>query len=413
MKKTLRHCCLLVVAGVFVLTATAQPAPTARVDRAPLFESVAALRDTLHHIAALPERARASALDGLWTALVEGHQVPFAVGDSALLLYRGEANAVAWAGDFTGWQPRRAGRRINGTDVWTAAVRLPPDARTEYKIVVDGTWRLDPSNPVQSWSGFGPNSDLRMPAYVYPAETLPRADVRKGALSDPIRLSSDTLGYDVQVRVYTPAGYDTLDALAALYATDGHEYAPDHLGGLITTLDNLIADGEIAPVVAVFIDPRNPDSLEQNRRETEFIANPLFVSFVADELVPYVEAHYRVRRGRDARVILGTSFGGFFAAYLGATRPDVFARLAIQSPAFQLHPQILDAYAHAPAAPYRISLSQGTLFDGDWARRLRGALEENGYAFTYAERNEGHAWAHWRALLPGVLRYHFGLSPAP
>ena len=30
------------------------------------------------------------------------------------------------------------------------------------------------------------------------------------------------------------------------------------------------------------------------------------------------EARYRVRADRDARVILGTSFGGFFAAYLGA-----------------------------------------------------------------------------------------------
>ncbi len=405
---------LALLALVSAPAAGAQDAPPPHVPRAPLFDSVAALQDSLHAIAALPETVRAPFLDALWASLRAGNQVPFAVGDSVLFLYRGPAAQVAWAGDFTGWQPSLPGLRLADTDLWYATIKLPPDARMDYKLVLDGdAWQLDPANPLVSWSGMGPNTELRMPGYAYPAETVWHADIEKGTLGAPLRLPSPALGYDVQVRVYTPAGYDTLMGLPALYVTDGHEYAPDHLGGLVTTLDNLIAARGITPLVAVFIDPRDPDSLGYNRREDEFLANPKYASFVADELRTWVESRYRVRADVTGRVVLGTSFGGLFAAYVGAERPDVFRHLAIQSPAFWPHPEMVDRYDRPPVVPYRISLSQGTIADGDWGERLAAVLRERGYRFTYADRNEGHAWGHWRALLPGVLRYHFGLPDAP
>ncbi len=401
---------LRLLAALFLAAApiAAQPAPTPHVARAPLFDTAALLLDTLETVAALPESRRHAALDALWERLARGHQIPFAVGDTAVLLFRGEAKQVAWAGDFTGWQPRLAGTRLPGTDLWYRAVRLPADARMDYKLVLDGSaWQLDPANPLQVWSGFGPNSELRMPDYRYPLETVPDPAAAKGTLAAPVRMESAALGYAVQYRVYTPVLYSTHAGLPTLYVTDGHEYAPDHLGGLVATLDNLIGRGDIEPVVAVFIDPRNPDSLAHNRREQEFLANPKYVAFVADELRPTIEKQYRVRQDADGRVVLGTSFGGFFATYLGAERPDLFRRLAIQSPAYWPQPDIVTRYEGAPAVPYHITLSQGTVADGDGGTRLADVLARNGYTFSYQTRNEGHSWGHWRALLPHVLRYHF------
>ena len=40
---------------------------------------------------------------------------------------------------------------------------------------------------------------------------------------------------------------------------------------------------------------------------------------------------------------------------------------------------------------------------------LARVLAAHGYEYRYTTRPEGHAWAHWRALLPDVLRFHFGL----
>ncbi|HYE58163.1 MAG TPA: alpha/beta hydrolase-fold protein, partial [Rhodothermales bacterium] len=253
--------------------------------------------------------ARTAALDRLWNDLRTKGQVPFAVGDTVVWLFRGTASQVAWAGDATGWQPSATGVRLAGTDLWWRRERQAADARLDYKVVLNGNdWRLDPANPLQQWSGFGPNSELRMPAYRYPAETIRSAGVPAGRLGDPQVMTSTALGYPVRYRVYTPAGYDTLARrLPVLYVTDGHEYAPDGLGALVTVLDNLIATRQVAPLVAVFVDPRDVNNASVNRRQSELVppggsrgvCNPCradrFLGFLTDELIPAVDAAYRTQ----------------------------------------------------------------------------------------------------------------------
>lgn len=48
----------------------------------------------------------------------------------------------------------------------------------------------------------------------------------------------------------------------------GHSRA----GAMPVVLDNLTADGAMGPVIAIFIEPRDPES-GQNRREAEFLSN--------------------------------------------------------------------------------------------------------------------------------------------
>lgn len=405
------------------LRAQAPPDPTDRRAAVPEFPTARALTDSLGRLAALPDAARrAAALDALWSRLAGAGQAPFAAGDTVVWLFRGSANAVAWAGDMTGWQPRAAGQRLAGTDLWWRADRLPADARVDYKVVVNGAdWRLDPANPAVAWSGFGPNSELRMPAYRFATETVRRDAVARGALGPPVRTASAALGYAIQHRVYTPPGYPLGRRLPVLYVTDGHEYAPDHLGALVTTLDNAIADGRVAPLVVVFVDPRDPANLGVNRRQRELVPPggavrdgqaDRFLAYLTGELVPAVDAAFETDPAPAARGILGTSLGGLFAAYAGAERPGVFGRVAIQSPAFWAYTPIYDRYdapaANDPArAAQRFTLSQGTIGDGDGGVQLRGRFERGGYTFAYAERNEGHSWGQWRALVPSVLRTLF------
>ncbi len=146
--------------------------------------------------------------------------------------------------------------RIGLSDVWMRVYPFPEAARLDYKLVRNGTWILDPANPHQQWSGFGPNSELRMPAWVFPSETVRDPQVPAGAFTPSLSLASTNLGYTVRYRVYTPAGYDALSDLPVVYVTDGHEYADDRLGAFRIVLDNLIADGRAEPAIAVFIDPR-------------------------------------------------------------------------------------------------------------------------------------------------------------
>ncbi len=377
------------------------------------FSTFEAFTDSLAAVAGIPDTAaRDAAMDALWNDLVAAGQVPFRLGDEAAFLWRGAASAVQVAGDHNGWNPNAGPlAKVGQSDVWMRAYTFPEAARLDYKLVVDGSWILDPANPHRQWSGFGPNSELRMPAWVFPAETVRNPDAPAGLFGSNQTLVSPTLGYAVTYRVFTPAGYDAeaLSGLPVLYITDGHEYSDDRLGAARIVLDNLIADGRIEPTIAVFIDPRLNG---QNLRQEHYIQNPDFAAFVAEELVPTIDALFRTRPDRDSRVILGTSLGGLFSAYLGVLHPETFGKLAIQSPAFWVSespqrwtgPSIYAMMGEAADGLFEVYMSTGTINDTeDGARRMREVFEAHDHALTYREVPEGHSWGNWRALIDEAL----------
>jgi uncharacterized protein len=57
-----------------------------------------------------------------------------------------------------------------------------------------------------------------------------------------------------------------------------------------------------------------------------------FQDFLAGELFPFVESHYRARP--DDRALAGISFGGLFGAFSLFTRPTLFQRYILIAPAF-------------------------------------------------------------------------------
>lgn len=370
--------------------------------------TLAALTDSLAAVAAIPDAsARAEAVDAVWADLLAAGQVPFRAPDGAAFLFRGPADSVHVAGDHTGWRPAPM-TRLAGTDLWLRAEAFPDDARLDYQLIRDGTWLLDPNNPHTQTSGFGPNSELRMPAWRAAPETEPDASTPRGTLGPERTLDSAALGHAVVYRVWTPAGYDARTPLPTVYVTDGPEYANAAMGALPVVMDRLVAERRIEPAVVVFIDPHVDG---ENRRAVLYLQNDAFVAFVADELVAAIDAAYATRTEADARVILGTSFGGVFATALGLARPDVFGRLAIQSPAYWVTesaewsgPTLFELAAAAEPGAITAYLHAGTFNDGaEGARRMRDVLRAGDHALTYAERNQGHSWGHWRAELPALL----------
>ena len=334
----------LFLVAVLVAASHAQMPPDPDYVRQQIFPSYNDFRAEVQRIVDLTDSTqRTMELDTLWQQLQDAGQVPYAQDNQVAFLHRSLAGgSVSWPGDANGWNPSDPnwqGTRMGNTDLYILETTLPTDARVDYKIFRNGSWILDPANPLQMWGGFGPNNELRMPDYQFPHETVFRHDVPHGQLGDNLRISSSNLGYDIQYRVYTPAGYDSLDELPTVYVTDGHEYAVDYLGAMVNVVDNLIADGELRPLVAVFVDPRNPDQLNQNRRASEYVNNPAFASFLADELVSAIDADFRTEAAAKARTILGTSLGGLNSAYVGAVQTDTFHNLAVQSPAFWAAPK--------------------------------------------------------------------------
>lgn len=354
------------------------------------------------------------AVDSLWYKLKATGDIPFRAGNYAAFLYRGEAESVTIQGDFTGWGRMRStdnsAIRIKDTDLWFLEKEFPSDARIDYKIVINGkTWILDPNNPLTQMSGFGNNSELRMPDWKPSPWIVRDSKIPEGKVTEDIRIKSKLLGYDLQYRVYLPFGYEQMKNLPVIYVTDGHEYSHDDKGSMLIVLDNLIYKGLINPVIAVFIDPRDPDDLNMNRRESQFLMNERYLNFVCEELVPKIDAEYKTSKYSKDRAILGTSYGGVCATYFALMRSNVFHLVAIQSPAYGGAMKLDSIYKGVPKLPLKIFMSSGTINDGETLTRMvKSKYEQDGYEILYKEVNEGHSWGNWRALIDDMLIYFWG-----
>jgi enterochelin esterase-like enzyme len=385
----------------------AQSPPNPNYVRQPLFNSYAEFKNQLTSIVGIADATeRNNALNAFWTTMQNAGQVPYAQGNQYAFLFRGNASTVQFAGDFNGWNNPQAATNYAGTNLWIREGTLAADGRTDYKVVVNSSWILDPANPLQMWSGIGTaNNELRMPSYVFPQETVRNPATPRGSLSGNITHTSTSLGYAVNYRVYTPFNYaaSQLRDLPVVYVTDGHEYLADHLGSMVITLDNLIASGDLQPTIAVFIDPRNPTN-GTNRRLSEYNMNANFANFVANELVPAVDAAYRTDPSADARTILGTSMGGLAAAHLGATKSNVFQNIAPQSPAYNQNSAIYSLYQNNDLQFLDIFQTNGTLGgDGTGANSMANIWTARGYDFDRIIANEGHSWGQWRGQLDSIL----------
>ncbi len=228
-----------------------------------------------------------------------------------------------------------------------------------------------------------------------------------GELSDDIRISSDVLDYDLQYRVYVPEGMRRNSQLPTLYITDGQWYISR--GELPALLDREIAAGNIEPVLVVFVDSRNPDNLQQNRRNQQFFCNPRYVDFFTEELLPTIDKEYATSAVRDDRVILGLSFGGRNSACFGLMAHDSFAGIAMQSPAnSEMVDELRFQYMAQDKHPLKFFMSVGTVNDNTQAgRQLMETLKFQEYDLTYREVNEGHDWDNWGPLLYDVLHTFF------
>lgn len=357
--------------------------------------------------------------DSIFAILADQKKIPLAVDDSVAFLFKGNANSVAWMGDFNGWgyykEIPNQGKQIPNSDVWILKMKFPTDARLDYKIVLNGTdWILDPANPHQQWSGVGggsPNSELRMPGWKEDPILIAEPNAKQGEVINDILLQSKVLGYQVMYSVYLPPDYNPNTKYPTLYVTDGYEYMHPKMGNMITVLNNLIHLKKTGPLIAVFVDQRNPVNRAENRRMKELAMNKAYLDFYLEELLPEVERNYSVKKGPGYRGILGTSMGGLNAAYFSFSRPDIFGLSAIQSPAFSYRKEIYNTCDNATSKPVKIFLSAGAIYDAkEGADKMKGILENNMCTYQFVEVNESHSWGQWRSLLDDILVYFFPLS---
>lgn len=328
--------------------------------------------------------------------------------------------------------------RVTGTDAWAASWRLRADWRGSYRIaaddgapltpaedsVTDPYWmRLarraaaDPANPhrmADRWGG-ADLSVATLPAAPPQPWWQARPDVPAGAVAEH-RLDSTALGNRRPVWVYTPPGRQPTDGpYPTLIVLDGEMWG-DRMP-LAATLDNLIAQRRIPPLVALL-----PGTLDLDTRRRELTCRPSFLTFLTDELLGWAGRHWNLSTDPRRTIIAGQSLGGLTAAYAGLRAWQRFGNVIAQSGSFWWPsgtPFEADAcwltrqYATTPARPVRIWLEAGLLEGADRARQLRDVLDARGYDLAYSEYYGGHDYACWRGSLADALVRLAGGWPHP
>ena len=157
----------------------------------------------------------------------------------------------------------------------------------------------------------------------------------EGTISS-VSFHSATLNEQISYNVYLPDGYATSTGrYPVLYLLHGRGDSMSAWTRIKGTLDELIAAGDIPPIVAVM--PAAPWSSRasyyvDSRYTGPDPGRPVETAFTKD-LIQHVDATYRTVADRSGRGVAGYSMGGYGAIRWSLAHPDLFGAAIVLSPA--------------------------------------------------------------------------------
>lgn len=177
-----------------------------------------------------------------------------------------------------------------------------------------------------------------------------QADGEPVVIGKKIQIHSRVLSETRFLFIAKPAGYDEEpERYPVLYLLDGDE---DNFVQVTGIVQFLAASERIPPllVVGVANTDRTHDLTPSTEVETEIRFHPkngganMFLQFVSNELIPYVDQHYRTR---PYKILIGHSLGGLFAVYSLASNPALFNAYIVIDPPLSWNNQAVLAKAQS------------------------------------------------------------------
>jgi enterochelin esterase-like enzyme len=141
-----------------------------------------------------------------------------------------------------------------------------------------------------------------------------------------------------EVTVYLPPGYsgEPNRRYPVLYMLHGYTDSDSqwmglekHWINLAEVIDKALAGGETREMIVVM---PNAYTRFQGSMYSNSVTTGNWESFVADELVAYIDSHYRTIRQTASRGLAGHSMGGYGALRIGMKNPNVFSSLYLLNP---------------------------------------------------------------------------------
>jgi enterochelin esterase-like enzyme len=334
-------------------------------------------------------------------------------------IYAPKAAEVAVAGDFLeSARPAKLSKDDKG--VWSVTVGpLTPDLYS-YAFSIDGVATVDPKNPMIKPGAAVVNSLVFVPGKEADFEdnrNVPHGQVRQ------VWYESSTLAVQRRMHVYTPPGYDAgserYPVFYLLHGGGDEDSGWSTVGRAGFILDNLIAAKKTRPMIVVMPNgslprPANfPSAAPGTTPSPEFVRamallQARFAKELLNDVLPYVEKHFRVLPGAENRALAGLSMGGGQALAVVTSNPEMFAHVGIWSAGVGRNAADFEkrnaGFFHNPERVNRaLKLFSISVGDKDFAlngsRTLAELLNKHGIKNELHTSGGGHTWINWRHYL--------------
>ncbi|MFN8374805.1 MAG: alpha/beta hydrolase-fold protein [Anaerolineae bacterium] len=361
--------------------------------------------------------------------LSERGEWPWIQGNRATFIYSsvGTQSAALNMDTIKQDPPFAAMRNLADTTLWYVTQQFERDDLLDYLLAINDPmtplakepdvvarmanhWRVDPRNPLRMNTAQLNVSVLRM------SEARPFPDwsrmpnVPRGRIFEHT-INSAQLGFGGRkLWVYTPPGYETSGVEYPMLIMQDGQWAAGPLQ-LPQIADALIKHGRMEPSVIAMIQSGN-----QQERLHEYIISDRYYAFTLLELLPFVQAQYRIDATNLG--IGGVAVGAIAAAHAALKNPAVFERLIMISAPLGKGPdqdkleQIIKRFQEAKVLPKRIFQSVGRYEARGRFIRPAETLDEILKArpdveYQFVQIGSGHGLAGFKSILPEALAWAF------
>ncbi|MDH6343116.1 enterochelin esterase-like enzyme [Parabacteroides sp. PFB2-12] len=295
---------------------------------------------------------------------------------------------------------------------WTCTTDPQVPGFHYYFLIVDGVSVSDPAS--ESFYGCGKmSSAIDVPEAGCDFYAL--RDVPHGVIRSTNYYSNETDSWR-PINIYTPPGYGKESGRKYPVLYIQHGGGEDHRGWAVqgktaTILDNLIADGKAEKMIVVIANgnvSRGGGGYNKKGMEP-------FIHEMTKNIIPYVEANYRVLTDQKNRAIAGLSMGGGQAFYAGLQNTDLFGSVGIFSsgifggiarqdtPAFDAEKEIPGLLTNSKRFNEQLQLLYISVGEQDMridaTRKQIGLFKEYGLNVTFETFPGDHEWQVWRKSL--------------
>jgi len=213
-----------------------------------------------------------------------------------------------------------------------------------------------------------------------------------------LHASSNDRDYNITVSLPPGYAFKRID-YPVVYLLDGHI----NFTWVYGFTRFLVFDDLLPEMIIVGIDNSIQRGMDLNPDNEETVKK--FLSFIQQDLIPYVEQNYRTKP--DNRILVGGSYGGKFALYTLFTAADSFDKYIANTPNVEKEDVIFRLEAEYAAShtdlPVRLFMSRGEREPMSAINELIARLESRNYPALKMEFYLLEDGTHYYTLLHGLI----------